>query len=116
MESVIVRAFWAGLVSAASMPLGALTSRSWRPSDRVIGTLTAFGAGALLAATMLDLVASAIEDGQIIELIFGSIIGSLFFTSVNHGLNKYGGFLRKPATAAAHINRQQERRFKEMLS
>jgi len=116
MESVIVRAFWAGLVSASSMPLGALTSRFWQPSDRVIGALTAFGAGALLAATMLDLVASAIEDGQIIELILGSIIGSVFFTSVNHGLNKYGGFLRKSATAAAHINRQQEKHLKQMLT
>jgi zinc transporter ZupT len=54
MESVIVRAFWAGLVSASSIPLGALTSRFWQPSDRVIGALTAFGAGALLAATMLE--------------------------------------------------------------
>ena len=115
MTSVVVRAFTAGLVSAASMPLGSFTSRFWQPSDRVIGTLTAFGAGALLAATMLDLVVSAIDEGHILELIFGSMVGSLFFTTVNHWLNQYGGFLRKPATAIAHINRQQEQHFRQML-
>ncbi|MEO0828067.1 MAG: cyclic nucleotide-binding domain-containing protein [Cyanobacteria bacterium J06639_16] len=115
MQTAMIRAFWAGLMSAASMPLGALTSRVWRPSGRMIGSLTAFGAGALLSATVLDLVTNAVEAGHILELVVGSLIGSLFFTTVNHVLNKYGSFLRKPATAIAHITRQQEQQFQEIL-
>ncbi|MGD1948141.1 MAG: hypothetical protein ACFB14_00640 [Leptolyngbyaceae cyanobacterium] len=115
MQPVIVRAFQSGLLCAASMPLGAITSRFWRPSGRVIGALTAFGAGALLAATVLDLVSHAVEEGFIAELATGSIIGSLFFTTVNQFMNKYGSFLRKPATAAAHVANHQEQHFQTLL-
>ena len=38
----------------------------------------AFGGGALLAALVIDLVGSAREKGHILELVIGSIIGSLF--------------------------------------
>jgi CRP-like cAMP-binding protein len=110
-----MQAFWAGLFSAASMPLGAITARFWHPSGRVIGSLTAFGAGALLAAAMLDLVTHAIDAGLIVELGLGAVIGSLFFTGLNQVLNKYGGFLRKPATAVAHLTLQQEQHFQELL-
>lgn len=115
MQPVIVRAFQSGLLCAASMPLGAVTSRFWRPSGRVVGALTAFGAGSLLAATMLDLVSHAVEEGFISELVLGGIIGSLFFTTVNQFMNKYGSFLRKPATAAAHVANHQEQHFKDLL-
>ncbi|MDV3349212.1 cyclic nucleotide-binding domain-containing protein [Leptothoe sp. LEGE 181152] len=115
MQPVIIRAFQSGLLCAASMPLGAVTSRFWQPSGRVVGALTAFGAGALLAATMLDLVSHAVEEGFIVELVTGGIIGSLFFTTVNQFMNKYGSFLRKPATAAAHIANHQEQHFQDLL-
>ncbi len=115
MIDVIRQAFWAGMFSAASMPLGTITSRFWHPSGRIIGALTAFGAGALLSATVLDLVANAVEEGHILELITGSIIGSLFFTTVNYVVNQYGGFLRKPSTAIAHANRQQAQQFEELF-
>lgn len=115
MLDVATRAFASGLISAASMPLGAITSRFWRPSNSVIGALTAFGAGALLAATVLDLVASSVEEGHLAELVVGSVIGSLFFTIANSLVNQYGGFLRKSATAVAHIGRQQVQQFKDFL-
>lgn len=115
MLNVMIRAFWSGLMSAASMPMGAITSRFWQPSDQIIGALTAFGAGALLSATVLDLVADAVEEGHILELVCGSILGSLFFTTVNHIVNQFGGFLRKSATATAHVERQQAQQFKEFL-
>ena len=112
----VLPAFWAGLFSAASLPLGTLTSRFWRPSGRLVGSLTAFGAGALLSATVLDLVADAVTEGHIVELVVGSILGSLFFTTVNRFVNQFGGFLRKPATAMAHVKQQQEQQFQQFLS
>lgn len=116
MLATVLQAFWAGLFSAASMPLGTITSRFWRPSGHIVGSLTAFGAGALLSATVLNLVAEAVESGHIVELIIGSILGSLFFTTVNRIVNKFGGFLRKPATAMAHVKQQQELQFQQFLS
>lgn len=115
MLAPIVQAFWSGLFSAASMPLGTITSRFWQPSGRIVGSLTAFGAGALLSAAVLDLVADAVEEGHIIELVIGSILGSLFFTTVNRFVNQFGGFLRKPATAMAHVQQQQEQQFQQFL-
>ncbi|MCU0810260.1 MAG: hypothetical protein MUE59_04350 [Thiobacillaceae bacterium] len=43
-------AFLIGLISAASLPIGAITARLWVPTDRQIAFLMAFGGGALLAA------------------------------------------------------------------
>ncbi|NEQ44078.1 MAG: cyclic nucleotide-binding domain-containing protein [Leptolyngbya sp. SIOISBB] len=116
MLAPVLQAFWSGLLSAASMPLGTITSRFWRPSGRLVGSLTAFGAGALLSATVLNLVADAVEAGHIIELVIGSMLGSLFFTTVNRFVNQFGGFLRKPATAMAHVQQQQEQQFQQFLS
>ena len=50
-------AFLIGLVSAASLPLGAWTGMRFQFSDRTIAFLMAFGGGALLAALTLDLAA-----------------------------------------------------------
>ena len=41
----VAGAFLLGLLSASSLGLGALTSRFWRPTNFVLGLLTAFGAG-----------------------------------------------------------------------
>ena len=59
MLETLVTAFVLGLVSASSLPLGTLTSSFWRPGDRVIAFLMAFGGGALLAALTIDLAGPA---------------------------------------------------------
>ena len=53
-DSLLVLAFWMGIVSACSLPLGTLTTLVWRPDDRSGGILMAFGGGALLAAATLE--------------------------------------------------------------
>ena len=57
-DSSIYIAFSYGIISACSLPLGCLTTLFWKPSDRAIAFLMAFGGGALLAALTIDLVAS----------------------------------------------------------
>ena len=52
-----------GALSAASLPLGAATALLWQPADRVLGMLTAFGGGALLAAVTIGIVAPIAEEG-----------------------------------------------------
>ena len=74
-ESLILTAFLLGKVSAVSLPLGTISSAFWRPNDRVIAFLMAFGGGALLAALTIDLVASSREGGSIIG--FSTLLGFL---------------------------------------
>lgn len=50
-----------GLISVCSLPLGTLTSAVWKPGNRALAVLMAFGSGALLAALTIDLIGSALE-------------------------------------------------------
>lgn len=109
-------AFIAGLVSACSLPLGALTSMVWRPSERALSFLMAFGGGALLAALTIDLVASALARGQFYILATGSIFGGLLFIGLNEIVNDYGGFLRKASTTIYYLRRRDYVRTRRLLS
>lgn len=114
-NSPIVNAFIYGIISACSMPLGSITALFWTPVSRMSSFLTAFGGGALLAALVIDLVGSATEKGHILELVSGSLMGSLFFTIVNQLVNNSGGFLRKPSTTLSHLTQQESRRFQKRV-
>jgi hypothetical protein len=61
---VVVGAFVIGVVSAAPLGLGVLTARFWKPTNFVLGLLTAFGAGALLSAVTIDIVGPSVELGE----------------------------------------------------
>ena len=112
----ILIAFIIGIFSACSLPLGTITSAFWKPGDRAIAFLMAFGGGALLAALTIDLVGSALEKGHFHILALGCIIGSLLFIGLNHIINDHGGFLRKASTTVYHIRRKGRTRFKRILS
>ncbi len=110
LESTVFTAFVLGIVSACSLPLGTLTSAVWRPGDRVLAVLMAFGGGALLAALTIDLVASALARGHFYALAAGCVIGGLLFELLNQTINRRGGFLRKTSTTIQHLQRQQQQR------
>ena len=115
-EHHILFAFIIGIVSACSLPLGTITSAFWKPGDRAIAFLMAFGGGALLAALTIDLVGSALEKGHFHVLALGCIIGSFLFIGLNHIINDRGGFLRKTSTTVYHIRRKGRKRFKQIFS
>jgi CRP-like cAMP-binding protein len=115
-ESVADIAFLMGIGSACSLPLGAVTSVFWRPTDRVVAFLMAFGGGALLAALTIDLVGSALARGHFHFLALGCILGGLLFVALNEIVNDYGGFLRKVSTTVYHLRRKEHRRFKRVFS
>jgi len=114
-ETTLWAAFAAGIVSALSMPLGAITALFWQPKNRVLAFLVAFGGGALLAAVTIDLVGNVKERGHLLELIVGSIIGSLFFIFINQLVNNAGGFLRKPSTLLTYLYQQDDHRNEQRL-
>ncbi len=118
-DNLVFFAFFMGIISAASLPLGALTTLIWTPSDRSIAWLMAFGAGALLSAVTIDLFAPAVRAGMFIPAAIGAIIGSLTYLILNHQLNQQGGFLRKTATTIQYFRsrqRKQNRQFFESLN
>ena len=114
VDSFILLAFAVGLFSALSLPLGALTTLFWTPSDRAIAWLMAFGAGALLSAVTIDLFSPAIFKGLFFEVAVGAIIGSLFYLTLNQQLNQKGGFLRKTATTLQHFRNHQKKPYQPL--
>ena len=104
-----------GLLSACSLPLGTLTTLFWRPGDRSVGILMAFGGGALLAALTLDLVASALAQGHFPWLAVGCMLGGGMFVGLNNVINHHGGFLRKSSTVVNYLRRRRRKRFKRAL-
>jgi len=116
LNFLVLQALAMGLVSACSLPLGALTARFWQPGERALAFFIAFGGGALLSALVIDLVNPAVEAGYFFPLALGCIFGGLLFLGLNQLINTYGGFLRKDSITAHYFHARRQRRFKQMLS
>ncbi|MBI2217056.1 MAG: cyclic nucleotide-binding domain-containing protein [Candidatus Rokubacteria bacterium] len=107
-QSLAMQAFVFGIISAASLPIGAALAMVWTPRQRLVAGLMAFGGGALLAALTLDLVGEAMRKGEFYPLALGCLLGCALFIVLNQVVNRHGGFLRKAATTISHL-RQQKR-------
>ena len=89
-----------GIVSAVSLPLGALIGLLLRPRKKITSALMAFGAGALLFALTIELFSEMIHYGgrhgnEVVWItIGGAILGGLAFDLLNQLLNHRGAFLR----------------------
>lgn len=115
MESTYIFAFWMGILSAASLPLGALTILFWKPSEKTVAWLMAFGAGALLFALTVDLFAPAIHKELYWQVSLGAVMGSLIYLYLNQSLNAKGGFLRKTGTTIQFLRQRQKKEQMEFL-
>jgi CRP-like cAMP-binding protein len=105
-------AFLFGIISAISLPLGVLIAFFWIPKPKMLASLMAIGAGALLAALTIDLVATSVDKGNFYPLAIGMITGGIFFVLLNKLVENKGGFLRKTATTLTHIYRKKSYRQK----
>jgi ZIP family zinc transporter len=84
-----------GLIAASPLLAGAIIAMSGAPSTRVIGMVTAFGAGALLGAVAFELVLEASETQETAGFVsVGFFTGAAAFTVGSW-------FLRSPRRAAA---------------
>lgn len=111
----VLGAFLLGIVSAAPLGVGALTARFWKPTNFVLGLMTAFGAGALLSAVTIDIVAPAVDHGEFVWLAVGAVVGGLVFEALNRAINDRGGFLRKASTAITFQRDREQRRRRQIL-
>jgi CRP-like cAMP-binding protein len=114
-ESIALQAFIFGLISAASLPLGAIVARFWSPGNRVIAALMAFGGGALLAALTIDLVGEALDRDHYYQLASGCLIGGILFVILNRWINSRGGFLRKVGTTVSYLTRSKSTDYKRIF-
>ncbi len=117
-DSQITYGLWAvvlGAVSAVSLPLGSLVGLRVRFPASLIAAFAAFGAGALIAALSVELVAptalaltAAGEGGghalaHFLAMIVGGVLGGLVFVALDAVVNKKGGYVRKTSTTMAHV-------------
>jgi zinc transporter ZupT len=107
-------AFLFGIISAVSLPLGALLALKWTPKPKVLASMMAIGAGALLAALTIDLVATSLVK-HFYPLATGMVIGGIFFVALNKLVNLQGGFLRKTATILTHITAKHDKRQRKLF-
>jgi zinc transporter ZupT len=108
-------AFLIGAISAISLLFGSICGILFNPKPKLTASLTAFGAGALLAALSVELIAPTVEsivasskDGSehaqshalftMGALLIGCILGGIIFVVFDELLNNRGAFMRKAST------------------
>jgi len=115
-------AFLVGGLSAISLIIGSICGIVFNPKPKLTAILTAFGAGALLAALSVELIAPTVMSivGQIptpgqdsldhshkmftmISLLVGCVFGGLLFYGGDELINSKGGYKRKVSTLIGHL-------------
>jgi len=130
-DSTLMFVVWAltlGAVSAVSLPLGSLVGLNVRFPQRYIAIFAAFGAGALIAALSVELVAPtalALADtnhahegnprANFFALLVGGVLGGMLFVALDAVVNKQGGYLRKTSTTLAHMAKRRREEVREMM-
>lgn len=79
MSNVILRAVLIGAVSAVPLLLGAWLALKRRPSSRVVGLISAFGAGALISAVAFELVLDAAGKKRPAALAAALALGAIAY-------------------------------------
>jgi len=120
-----VWAFAIGALVTISLPLGALSGLAFKPKPAMTAMFTAFGAGALMAALSVELIAPTVMEivGQtgsptgmehdkkhavftMGALIFGCIGGGFLFFTLDELINSKGGFLRKVGSTLVFLRKK----------
>ena len=107
-------------MSAVSLPLGSWVGIRFKFSASQNSFLAAFGAGALLAALSVELIAPttlALVDGSnhagqdvkspFYALVIGCILGGVLYILLDKIVNSKGGFLRKTSTLHSYYKKLQ---------
>jgi CRP-like cAMP-binding protein len=118
-----------GALSAVSLPIGSLVGLGTNPRPQFISVMAAFGAGALIAALSVELVAPTVaalhaesisaHHGDPVAgfyaLLIGLVAGGIAFVLLDQLVNANGGFLRKTATSVAYFMKAERKRQSELV-
>lgn len=124
--------FWAlalGGISAVSLPLGSLVGLKFTFSRRYIAAFAAFGAGALIAALSVELVAptstalteaanakeASHAQANFFALIIGGVCGGVLFVLLDAVVNQQGGYIRKRSTMLARSAKRRRQEVRKRL-
>ncbi len=117
MYPYVVWAFILGVMCSVSLLIGALLGIYFKMSKRIVGLMAAYGAGALLSALAIELVAPSIdafmrasspdvrahEVRNFYNLVAGAFVGGIVFVMLDWVLVEHGGYLRKTASLIAKL-------------
>ncbi len=117
MHIYISWAFLLGVMCSVSLLIGALFGIYFKMPKRVVGLMAAFGAGALLSALAIELVAPSIDAfmqasssetrardvRNFFHLVVGAFVGGIVFVLLDWVLIAHGGYLRKTAYLISKI-------------
>jgi zinc transporter ZupT len=119
----LVWAMALGGISALSLPLGSLVGLNLQIRPVFISVLQAFGAGALVAALAVELVAPTVlslgdphgahhgdPHTAFYALLIGAAIGGALYFFLDQLVNAQGGFLRKTTTSIQYFRLLKKKR------
>lgn len=119
MDIYITWAFVLGVMCSVSLLIGAFIGIYFKMPKAVVGLMAAFGAGALLSALAIELVAPSIdafmrasspdvrahEIRNFFHLVIGAFVGGIIFVLLDLVLIEHGGYLRKTASLISKVMR-----------
>jgi zinc transporter ZupT len=125
----LIWAIMLGAISAFSLPLGSVVGLQTKLRPNTISVLAAFGAGALIAALAVELVAPTVfalhgDNGgsqhgdpytNFYGLIAGAVVGGCLFVILDRLVNSYGGFLRRNSGTIAYFTARKHDRQVQLL-
>ena len=104
-----------GIIAAISLPLGSWIGLATRTGARITSALLAFGAGTLIYAMSVEIVASSFARRGFWPIAIGMVAGGAIFSIANQIVNSRGAFLRKVSVAASYVATQRNRRQQALL-
>lgn len=119
MDLYTTWAFLLGVMCSVSLLIGALIGIYFKMPKAVVGLMAGFGAGALLSALAIELVAPSIdafmhasspevradEIRNFFHLVAGAFVGGIIFVLLDLVLVEHGGYLRKTASLISKVMR-----------
>jgi zinc transporter ZupT len=125
----LIWAVMLGAISAFSLPLGSFVGLRTKLRPNTISMLAAFGAGALIAALAVELVAPTVfalggdhggsQHGDphthYYEHDAGAVVGGCLFVMLDRIVNSYGGFLRRTSRTIAYFTERKHDRQIQLL-
>ena len=125
----LIWAMMLGAISAFSLPLGSVVGLQTKLRPKTISVLAAFGAGALIAALAIELVAPTVfaletDNGgshhgnpynHFYALVAGAVAGGCLFVMLDRIVNAYGGFLRRTSNTITYFTTRKHDRQIQLL-
>jgi CRP-like cAMP-binding protein len=127
-HTLLVWAAILGAIAAGSMILGAIVGITTPMSNSTVGAMCGFGAGALISALAIELVAPTVEalahadladrsteTHHFVTLLLAMVGGGIIFIVLDQMLSSHGGYLRKGAYVIAQHAKNKSKRRSELM-